>query len=239
MNLTYRSSVKSHAGNVRELNEDAFFSCEEKKIWCLADGMGGYDAGEVASSMVVDAVAAVTPVADLKDSAVLVCDALMQANREMTHQRLGCDSMMGSTVLVLLASEAECACIWAGDSRLYLYRDASLFQMSKDHSVVQELIDKGVIPTEEACQHPQSHVITRAVGADKHLDLEVIYFELQAGDVLLLCSDGLYSELTPDDIMHVLSLPGDSAYKVSELIEKTLQQRASDNVTVSVIEVNQ
>lgn len=151
MNLIYCFFVKFYVGNVCELNEDVFFFCEEKKIWCLVDGMGGYDVGEVVLLMVVDVVVVVMSVVDLKDFVVLVCDVFMQVNWEMIYQWFGCDLMMGSMVLVLLVLEVECVCIWVGDSWFYLYWDVSLFQMSKDYSVVQEFIDKGVILIEEVC----------------------------------------------------------------------------------------
>jgi len=140
-------------------------------------------------------------------------------------------------VVALTIVDDECACLWAGDSQLYLYRGDSLYQMSRDHSVVEELIEQGVIQPEEAHQHPQRHVITRAVGVDEALELEQISFTLETNDVLLLCSDGLYGELHPDAIMTILAQEDTCNQKAETLIQRTLAGEARDNVTVSVIAV--
>ena len=237
MALAYRSASASHAGHVRTLNEDAFCARPEQGIWCIADGMGGHEAGEVASAMVADAVAGITAQADLQTTVNAIQAAVLRVNIQLTEElTLGLQNqVMGSTVVAVAIAGDECACLWAGDSRLYLYRDGCLYQMSRDHSVVEELIEQGVIEAEEAASHPQRHVITRAVGADPELELDMISFTLQAGDVLLLCSDGLYGELDPDHIMDILAQDHESAWKAHQLIDQVLAGQARDNVTVSVI----
>lgn len=237
--LRYRYCELSHPGNVRKLNEDTSFASGERGIFCVADGMGGYQSGDKASAAVTGAVASVIPAEDLNATTQRISEAISEINTELIQQRShnGEAGMMGSTVVVLITADDQCACLWAGDSRLYLHRDHCLFQMSKDHSVVEELVDSGVIEPHEAATHPQSHMITRAVGADLQLDLDRIFFELRRGDVLLLCSDGLYSELSADEIAQVLSQSGDCQEKASSLMQKALQGRASDNVTVSIVDV--
>lgn len=234
-----QSAALTHAGNARALNEDAFYEKCEYGIWCIADGMGGYDAGEVAATLVVDAVAAVTPQRRLQVTTDSVSEAIQRVNGRLVAQRSNSSSqqMMGCTVLALVVSGYECRCLWAGDSRLYLYRQNGLYQLSKDHSVVQELVDNGIIADGEQEQHPQRHVITRAVGVDMHLQLDFLAFELQPEDVLLMCSDGLYSELTPEQIMSVLALSEPCEDKARILIQQVLAGRARDNVTVNIIEV--
>ena len=245
MSFHYQSAVRSHVGNVRELNEDAYCDHAEQGIWCIADGMGGYEAGEVASNMVVnavsDAVDKVVAATDLDQKVAGLTAAIQSANTCLTQERtLAPDSgVMGCTVLAVVISGAECACVWAGDSRLYLLRENGLYQLSKDHSVVQELLDKGLIAADERETHPQRHVITRAVGANPELELDFLALDLLPDDVLMLCSDGLYSEIGPDLIMSILSSTEDCDTKASRLLESVLSAAARDNVTVSVIEVEQ
>ncbi|MCP5017093.1 MAG: serine/threonine-protein phosphatase [Ketobacter sp.] len=245
MNLRYQSAALSHVGNVRELNEDAFCDDTGSGVWCVADGMGGYDAGEVASAMVVNAVtqaaSTLNDTPTLQQKVEAISNAIQSVNDQLTQERtLTADSsMMGCTVIALMTQEQEGVCVWAGDSRLYLLRDNGLYQLSKDHSVVQELLDKGVIADQDIGTHPQRHVITRAVGADVSLELDYLAIDLLPEDVLLLCSDGLYSELQPDQIMSVLSAPVECEEKASRLIEAVLSGNASDNVTVNVIAVEQ
>ena len=239
MPLAFRSACATHAGHVRALNEDAVCDNPAQGIWCVADGMGGHAAGEVASAMVVDALTQLESRDDLKTRIDLVSTALGQVHHRLTTAitMTQDDQVMGCTVVALVIADDECACLWAGDSRLYLYRDECLYQMSRDHSLVEEMIEQGLLQPEEAASHPQRHVITRAVGVDDELQLEQISFHLQAKDVLLLCSDGLYGELHPDTIMAILAQDMDSQVMAHELIQQTLAGPARDNVTVSVITV--
>ncbi|RLU03240.1 MAG: serine/threonine-protein phosphatase [Ketobacter sp.] len=243
MSFRFDSAACSHAGNVRKLNEDAFCEHAASGVWCVADGMGGYDAGEVASNMVVsavsDAVRNVASASDLNAKVSLIRDAIQRVNTQLTVERTQSpdSGMMGCTVLALITREQECACVWAGDSRLYLFRDNGLYQLSTDHSVVQELLDSGVISVEEVEYHPQRHVITRAVGAHVQLELDYLAFDLMPQDVLLLCSDGLHSEITADQIMAILSSTEDSHNKATRLVESVLSGPGKDNVTVNVITV--
>ncbi|HAG95852.1 MAG: protein phosphatase [Pseudomonadales bacterium] len=250
MVLRFRSAARSHAGNVRELNEDAFCEHVEQGVWCVADGMGGHEAGEVAAQLVVEmigqAVQGITAQADvkpaaLKDKVSCVRSAIHDANTRLTqeHTLVAGSAMMGCTVLALITGDQECACVWAGDSRLYLLREHGLYQLSKDHSVVQELLDKGLIGQEETLSHPQRHVITRAVGANPRLELDYLALDLVPNDVLLLCSDGLYSEIGPDQILSILTAADDCDTGASRLLEAVLSGPAKDNVTVNVIAVEQ
>ncbi len=240
MSLQFRSSTESHVGNVRQLNEDAYYANEEKQIWCVADGMGGYDAGEIAAGMVVDAIATIETQSTLEETMVALHEAIQEVNRVITQERTLTDEnqIMGCTVLALVTADKECACLWAGDTRLYLYRDDCLYQMSRDHSVVQEMVDSGMLREEEMDDHPQSHIITRAVGVEEELELDFISFDLQENDVLLLCSDGLYGELSADRIMSLLAQGHSCTDKAQALLNAVLSGQAKDNVTISVIEAH-
>ncbi|WP_290578176.1 PP2C family protein-serine/threonine phosphatase [Ketobacter sp.] len=243
MALRFLSAACTHVGNVRKLNEDAYCEHAAAGVWCVADGMGGYDAGEVAANMVADAVSEslqrVQLEPDLNGRVAVVKQAIQSVNTRLTVERTQSpdSGMMGCTVVALIAEGQECACVWAGDSRFYLLRDAGLYQLSTDHSVVQELLDTGMIQPEEVDSHPRRHVITRAVGANAVLELDYIALDLLPGDVLLLCSDGLHSELSPERIMSILSAPQDCHTKATRLVESVLSGNANDNVTVTVIAV--
>lgn len=237
--LVWTSAAASHAGCVRRYNEDAYFANPQQGIWCVADGMGGHAAGDLAARMLVEALALLEAGPNLAASVELLRTAIEKVNVALCGDYILAQTggTCGSTVVALAIAGAECACLWAGDSRLYLYRAGGLYQMSRDHSLVQELLDQRLIESHEAGQHPRRHVITRAVGADIVLELDQILFSLQPDDLLLLCSDGLYCELDADTILGVLAQPFSCEHKVNQLIEQALERGARDNVTVNLIEV--
>jgi serine/threonine-protein phosphatase Stp1 len=144
------------------------------------------------------------------------------------------DSIMGSTVVALLLEGNRAACIWAGDSRCYLWRGQRLYQLSKDHSLQQQLIDEQNMSVEDARAHPSAHALTRAVGAAEQLTLEVLELEVYPGDAFLLCSDGLYQGLTSDAIGNALSLTAPHV-ALERLFDAALRGSARDNLTAVVI----
>lgn len=237
--LVWRSAAASHTGCVRRYNEDAYFANPRQGFWCVADGMGGHAAGDLAARMLVEAVAMLEAGPSLTASVELLRTAILKVNVALCGDFILAQTggTCGSTVVALAIAGDECACLWAGDSRLYLYRAGNLYQMSRDHSLVQELLDQRLIESHEAGQHPRRHVITRAVGADTELELDQIQFALLPDDQLLLCSDGLYGELDADTILGVLAQPFGCEHKVNQLIERALDLGARDNVTVNLIEV--
>ena len=237
--LAWRSAAASHVGCVRRQNQDAFCSNPEQGIWCVADGMGGHTAGERAARLLADTLALQQAGLSLDVTA-----ARLQAAIERVNSILSTDSVLGSsggicgsTIVTVALTDNEGACLWAGDSRLYLCRAGQLRQISRDHSLVQELVEKRLIEPHEARLHPQRHVITRAVGANLRLELDQVRFSVQAGDQLLLCSDGLHCELDADTIRQVLVQQSDCENKVNQLIEHALACGARDNVTVNLIEL--
>lgn len=236
--LRFQFAADTHPGNVRTINEDAFYSGGANHIWAIADGMGGHYAGDVASRLIVESLAKLSLVDSLDDGIEQIETALKEVNRQLQEDitiKPG-NHIIGSTVVVAFLCGNECACLWSGDSRMYVYRGDKIYQVSHDHSVVQEMVDNGVLTQEEAVNHPQSNVITRAVGTEADLKLDVNVFDLEPGDRLLLCSDGLYGELPAQDIKEALEHESPEVC-VSALIEQTLSGRAKDNVTVSVIDV--
>ena len=231
----WTSSARSDAGRVREINEDACLEQPELGRWAVADGMGGHAVGDVASRIVIDALSRLVPAPGIKASVADARARLKKANRELRDEATRRQvQRIGSTVIVLLACDRFCGYLWAGDSRLYLYRDGLLRQLTRDHSQVEELKSLGVITEEEARHHPAQHMITRAVGATDRLDLDDDAIEVADGDVFLLCSDGLSNEVTDAEMLAILTTAAcDRASE--ELVELALARGGRDNITAVVV----
>jgi protein phosphatase len=236
--FTYESATLSHVGKVRELNEDRYYAEPTPKggLWVVADGMGGYDAGEVASSLIVQRMATVGKPSSATDQHARVVDRLVRANEELqdySQQRGG--AMIGSTFVALLLYEGEYRCLWLGDSRLYLIRKGQLTQISKDHSEVREMVERGLMTPEEARKSPRRNVITRAVGVHSEIEVEVTYGRVETGDSYVLCSDGLTAHCSDADILEAVQ--GRKAQEAGQLlIDRTLERGATDNVTVVIVQ---
>ncbi len=234
--LRWHSRALTHCGAVRTMNEDSMIERPDAGLWAVADGMGGHDAGEVASGMIVEGLASLScrePLADLVDT---LEDNVLDVHQRIRHySRTHCNGRtVGSTLVSMLARGDTGVCLWAGDSRLYRIRDGQLTQISEDHSQVNEMIAKGLLTREEAKRHPAGNVITRAVGALDTLYLDVAVFELRPGDIYLLCSDGLYGAV--DEQRFVDRLAGASIEAATQgLIDDALANRARDNVTLVAI----
>jgi serine/threonine protein phosphatase Stp1 len=227
----------THPGPRHRHNEDAYVDRPDLGIWAVADGAGGHHAGEVASGMIREALDAIPP--ELSASELL---AEVRGRIEHTHdwlrteaERRGPDVVIASTVVVLLARNDHFACLWAGDSRAYLLRNGVLQQITRDHSLVQELVDSGMIRPEEAEHHPRANVITRAVGANlDDFALDKVSGRIQAGDRFLLCSDGL-SKTLPESELAALLGETDSMPPAQSLIAAALALNVSDNVTAVAV----
>lgn len=239
------SATRSHPGHKRRINEDSAFTDVARGLWVVADGMGGYAAGDVASRTVVQSLSGVGLTGSLEDCINLLKDALLQANQRLLFETTlpsGCEQI-GSTVAILFFHPEEncCVCLWVGDSRIYALRGQDLFQLTRDHSVVQEMVDSGVLDESRRDTHPQSHVITRAIGICDDLEVDVVTFEPREGDLYVLCSDGLYNEVSVAEQLqgNASSLPADGARKSEQLattlLDATLQTSARDNVTLTVV----
>lgn len=232
------SSAATHCGAVRNMNEDAFLNRNNDGLWAVADGMGGHEAGEVASEMITASLGRVDVTQPLADVVDAIEDTLLEVHHKIrTYSRTHCEGRtMGSTVVSLFIRESVGVCLWAGDSRLYRYRDNQLQQVSDDHSQVNEMLARGMITPQEAVNHPASNVITRAVGASETLYIDVTLVELKTNDIYLLCSDGLYGALDEPEIAGLLAC-GDVEVATQTLIERSLQAGARDNVTVIAVKV--
>jgi serine/threonine protein phosphatase PrpC len=230
------SLAASHQGTVRSRNEDSFLDRGDIGLWAVADGAGGHGAGDVASAAAVASLADIP--AGLAAAEILAQVRLrlgaVHADLQRRSATEGGGDIMATTVVVLLARGDHFACLWAGDSRAYLMREGTLCQMTRDHSLVQEMVDSGSLAAEDAEQHPQANVITRAVGSqDEALVLDKVSGRIHTGDLLLLCTDGLFKALSDAEIAELLN----SGSGADQLIAQALRQGARDNVTALVVRV--
>lgn len=240
--LNWHSAACTHGGKIRECNEDAFFNHSPAGLWAVADGLGGYQNGDLASRMIIEALAEHTTTegdTDLNQRQLDLHQVLEQVNRH-----LGCEKTLhgsqaiGSTVVnLLLTPHGQAACLWAGDSRCYLLRRRRLYQITQDHSLVQSWVTQKKLNRREAAHHPKSHVLTKAIGGDPELTLESVEFDIERGDRLLLCSDGLYRELDDHQLVAGLSLPTPGA-AVTQLATQVLEGQARDNLTALAVFVS-
>lgn len=232
----WASSARSDVGRVREINEDACLDQPDLGRWAVADGMGGHAVGDLASRLIVDTLSQMAPPASMKRFIADARARLLVANRQLREEAARRQvQRIGSTVVVLLACDRFCGYLWAGDSRIYLYRQGQLRQLTRDHSQVEELRMAGHLTDEEARNHPAQHMITRAVGATDHLDLDEDAIEVADGDVFLLCSDGLSNEVTDQEILAALATV-DCRRASDELVEIALARGGRDNISAVVVQ---
>ncbi|MCP4430336.1 MAG: serine/threonine-protein phosphatase [Gammaproteobacteria bacterium] len=238
--VIWRSEDLTNVGLVRDLNEDSVLSESHKNLWAVADGMGGYEAGNVASQMVVASLTQIKAIQSLNEWVNKVEDNLIDVNqRILEYADIMLDGRtLGSTVVSLSIKGRVGVCLWAGDSRLYRLRNKKLMQLSRDHSQIQEQIQQGYMTAEQAENHPDSNVITRAVGAHRQLYVDINVFSAQLGDVFLLCSDGLYNMVNKEVLIEVLiSLPIEEA--IETLMQLALDAGGIDNISIILVKGEQ
>ncbi len=224
----------SDPGKVRAANEDSFVALQEQGLWAVADGMGGHANGQWASQAVAEALREARFSGDFEVDALRIGEAILEANARIHGEAAAAGARMGSTAATLLIRDQKFAVLWVGDSRAYLWREGDLHQLTRDHTQVQEMVDRGLLSPAEAAHHPMSHVISRAVGVGPALEVDAIKDEVQAGDVFLLCSDGLTGMVSDAEIAEVLSRvrPRPACQRLMEIC---LQRGAPDNVTVIAV----
>lgn len=240
------AAVKAHIGLIRQVNEDSadIITREPIKLALVADGMGGHQAGDVASNMAIQIVKDAFEEADVEQDAnqwqEWLISAIDRANTEILQHAMKQEQLhgMGTTIVAVLFL-ADCYMVaHVGDSRVYRYVDASFQQLTEDHSLVQELLNSGEITDEEAKLHPQRNVITRALGTEESVEIDAKTLTYAGDEYLLLCSDGLSNMLREEQIIEVLHGDQSIEEKASILVEKALEAGGEDNISLILVYLN-
>ncbi|MGR8935450.1 MAG: PP2C family protein-serine/threonine phosphatase [Gammaproteobacteria bacterium] len=222
----------SHPGLTRENNEDSFLLLPQYGIWAVADGMGGHNCGEIAS-----AIALATLRQNIGNSIGLAA-ALQNCHKAIQNAALADEwfNDMGATIVTVKIIDRRYEVAWVGDSRAYLWRNR-LIPLTKDHSIVQMMLDQGLIDAQEALTHPYRSVITQALGGvdSDYVSVDTVENSLENGDLLLLCSDGLNNEVSDAQISTILSGDADPEQKTRQLLDAALANGGKDNVTVILL----
>lgn len=238
--MRFECVSRTHVGLRRKINEDSVFADSERGLWAVADGMGGHEAGEIASTMVTDALRCLPPNRDIDEVASQAVESLRTVNHQLldlarsNHQNR--ESTIGTTVVGLVIGDRNFRCFWMGDSRAYRIRDDEITRVTHDHSVVQNLVDAGLLKPEEAETHENANLITRAVGVREKFEIDVVKGDVRPGDLFLLASDGLTRVVRDHELAAELSdrAPHEAA---DNLIDMVMARGAPDNVSLIIVKV--
>jgi protein phosphatase len=239
---TLRSAARTDVGRSRDRNEDSYFAGDN--VFAVADGLGGHNAGDVASKIAIEPVKALDRHFAKVDPAT-VADALnrtvLEANRAVFKKAQDDAKVrgMGTTLTVLAVADGAAHLAHVGDSRCYLLRGEALSQLSTDHTLVARMVQEGKLTIEQAETHPQRSILTRALGAESEVDVDALEIELQQGDRLLLCSDGLSSVIPEEKIFQILNEAKGLDEACRALIDEANSVGGPDNITVVLVEVTE
>lgn len=242
-------AAKSHIGLVRQINEDEFalhMDMAPFQAVLVADGMGGHMAGEIASSIAVE-VAGRELIGFLQGKSFTeaepyvsdyIVESILRANEEIYNRGRSISgySGMGTTIVASIVSPRSITLGYIGDSRGYLITPDRIRQLTDDHSLVNELYKKGQLTEEEVNSHPQRNILTRAVGTDLQVEVDVVVTPWKEGDVLLLCTDGLTNLVTDQEIRQTIWQEGTLEEKIDRLIQMALNQGGNDNITIVALQ---
>ena len=223
-------AYRTDTGRQRQANEDALFA--RSPLFAVADGMGGAQAGEVASQIATEALEESAPSGEAPEP--YLRGVLEKAN-ERIHgiaQKDASTSGMGTTLTAVLIGEDEISIAHVGDSRAYLYRDGELKRLTSDHSLVEELRRQGRLTDEQAEEHPQRSIITRALGPEPVVEVDTMSYQVRAGDVIVICSDGLTTMISEDRLAQILASSPDLDGAVAAMIDEANAAGGRDNITV-------
>lgn len=237
--MSFECASRTHVGLKRKINEDSILVESDRGLWAVADGMGGHDAGEVASAAVIDALRQLPDAANLDAFAASAEASLRAANQQLIAlaRESGSDRTIGTTVVGLAVADGQFRCFWSGDSRAYLLRDGELRRLSHDHSLVQQLVDSGMLQPDEAERHANANVITRAVGVSEDFTIDVVGGDVRPGDQFLLASDGLTRVVEDQEIaMELYRNPPEEA--AANLLSSVLGRGAPDNVSIIITRID-
>jgi serine/threonine protein phosphatase PrpC len=220
------------------VNEDSLLVRPERGLWAVADGMGGHDAGDVASSKVTESLLELPDAEGLDQLVESAVAALKQVNQDLIILAGAAESTrsIGSTVVGLAIADGQFRCFWAGDSRGYRIRDRQIVQLTRDHSLVQDLVDSGMLQPDEAVDHPNSNIITRAVGVAEELRIDTVSGDAHRGDQFLLATDGVTRLISDEELALELS-SNPPAAAARNLIETVLSRGAPDNASLIITRI--
>lgn len=237
--VAFECVSRTHVGLRRRVNEDSVLVRIDRGLMAVADGMGGHEAGDVASAKVTEALQKLPVTYGLDPLVQSAIDALGQVNRELIALAASGDGSrtIGSTIVGLVIADGRFGCFWAGDSRAYRVREGRIEQLSRDHSLVQSLVDAGMLEPGGMEDHPNANIVTRAVGAAEHLEIDRVSGDVVPGDLFLLASDGLTRLVKDEELLAELnSRPAEEA--ADRLIDIVLSRGAPDNVSLVIAKVN-
>lgn len=226
-------------GLVRKDNEDNYLVSEKRGLFVVADGMGGHDGGQLASTTAVsvldeeliDNVIKKDPIGSLHKALITANQQIRKKSKE--ENLVG----MGTTLTATILYDNYLHVVHIGDSRAYLFHENNLTLLTQDHSLVNELFKKGSITLEEAENHPQRNILTRALGSHENPEVDMFTRQVQKGDSIMLCTDGLYNYLTEEDMMIIINGQNTLEKKARSLVDMALDRGGSDNITVVLVEV--
>jgi len=231
----WTSAARSHPGRVREINEDACLDQSAQGLWAVADGMGGHTLGEFASGLAVGGLKDLPAAEDLEQRVAAALERLYEVNRRLRAEAVWREvPLIGTTIAALVAAGGLCCCLWAGDSRIYLFRDGHLRQLTRDHNHLEAARLRRISRSDDTLTLPRKNLITRALGAEDSLDVDQATIELIDGDIFLLCTDGLSNEVSELSIEQAL-LPGICSAACDALLDLALRREARDNITAVVV----
>lgn len=232
--MAFECASRTDVGLRRKVNEDSLLVRTERGLWAVADGMGGHEAGDVASSKVTESLLNLPIVYGLDNLVDCAVAALKKVNQELIALA-GNDGQrtIGTTVAGLAVADGQYRCFWAGDSRAYRLRDGEIIQLTRDHSLVQDLVKAGMLTAEEAESHPNANVITRAVGVAEELKVDIVSGDTRPGDQFLLATDGL-TRMVDDSELAAELASGHPREVAEKLIKTVLARGAPDNVSIII-----
>ena len=234
--MSYRIGLKTDVGRRREVNEDSFLVHEP--LFVVADGMGGHVAGDVASSTAVDTIKEQSPSASAQDLNTLAA-LVLTANSRIWEKAQNDPTLrgMGTTCTLLMLDSSKAHFAHVGDSRAYLLRGGKLTQITEDHTLVGRMVKEGRLAAEDAERHPQRSIVTRALGVDSEVEVDLITVDVVEGDRILICSDGLSSMLDFDSIAAMLNEESDPQVAAERLVDAANDAGGEDNITVVIVDI--
>ncbi len=240
ISLQVYSHGVTDTGLVRTKNEDSILVHDDENVWIVADGMGGHHAGDFASQTITNNLSLFKQHSSLDDSILLLEENILNSNSIIRKKsyKLGRNATIGSTVVCVYIWHNYLFTFWAGDSRLYRFRDSKLERLTEDHSYVEELVRMGKIEARDAEEHPAANVVLKAVGIDDNLCMDFEYFELMEGDIYIICSDGLYKDVDETKLSPIIGSNVDDMTRLSEaLLASSLEAGGTDNISIITMKI--